>query len=61
MYVSHSEWIEEEIAMAEHFGKPIIGVRPNGNKRLPAVVKEAADEIVGWRQLPIVNAIAKHG
>ncbi|WP_201740247.1 TIR domain-containing protein [Salinigranum halophilum] len=61
MYVSHSEWIEEEIAMAEHFGKPIIGVRPNGNKRLPAAVKEAADEIVGWRQQPIVNAIAKHG
>ena len=61
MYVSHSEWIEEEIAMAEHFGKPIIGVRPNGNERLPAAVKEAADEIVGWRQQPIVNAIAKHG
>ena len=61
MYVSHSEWIEEEIEMAEHFEKPIIGVRPNGNERLPAVVTEAADEIVGWRQQSIVNAIAKHG
>lgn len=61
MYVSHSEWIEEEIEMANHFEKPIIGVRPNGNERLPAVVKEEADEIVGWRQQSIVNAIAKHG
>ncbi len=60
MYVSHSEWIEEEIEMADHFEKPIIGVRPNGNERLPAVVKEEADEIVGWRQKSIVNAIAKH-
>lgn len=60
MYVSHSEWIEEEIEMADHFEKPIIGVRPNGNERLPAVVKDEADEIVGWRQKSIVNAIAKH-
>ena len=60
MYVSHSEWIEEEIEMADHFEKPIIGVRPNGNERLPAVVKEEADEIVGWRQKSIVDAIAKH-
>ncbi|UHQ99290.1 TIR domain-containing protein (plasmid) [Natrinema zhouii] len=61
MYVSHSEWIEEEIEIADHFEKPIIGVRPNGNERLPAVVTEAADEIVGWRQQSIVDAIAKHG
>jgi hypothetical protein len=61
MYVSYSEWIEEEIEMAEHFEKPIIGVRPHGNEQLPAVVSETADEIVGWRQQSIVNAIAKHG
>jgi len=61
MYVSHSEWIEEEIEIAEHFEKPIIGVQPNGNERLPASVSEAADEIVGWRQRSIVNAVAKHG
>ncbi|MFC7130556.1 TIR domain-containing protein [Haloferax chudinovii] len=61
MYVSHSEWIEEEIEMAEHFDKPIIGVRPNGNQRIPASVQEAAVDIVGWRQKSIVNAIAKHG
>ena len=61
MYVSYSEWIEEEIEMAEHFEKPIIGVRPHGNEQLPAAVTETADEIVGWRQQSIVNAIAKHG
>ncbi|ELY58309.1 hypothetical protein C493_07029 [Natronolimnohabitans innermongolicus JCM 12255] len=61
MYVSHSEWIEEEIEMAKHFEKPIIGVQPNGNERLPVSVRDAADEIVGWRQRSIVNAIAKHG
>ncbi|QFU84570.1 TIR domain-containing protein (plasmid) [Natronorubrum aibiense] len=61
MYVSYSEWIEEEIEMAKHFQKPVIGVQPNGNERLPASVRAAADEIVGWRQRSIVNAIAKHG
>lgn len=60
MYVSHSEWIEEEIEMAKHFEKPIIGVQPYGNERLPKSVKDAADEVVGWRQQSIVNAIAKY-
>ena len=60
MYVSHSTWIEEEIKMAEHFDKPIIGVKPRGNERLPSSVREAADETVGWQQRSIVDAIAKH-
>lgn len=61
MYVSHSEWIEEEIEIAQHFEKPIIGVQPHGNERLPKSVRNAADEVVGWQQRSIVNAIARHG
>ena len=61
MYVSYSGWIEEEIELAKHFEKPVIGVQPHGNERLPKSVREAADEVVGWRQRSIVNAIARHG
>lgn len=61
MYVPHSTWIEEEIAMATSLDKPIIGVKPHGNERLPKVVREEADELIGWQQRSLVNAIAKHG
>lgn len=61
MYVPHSTWIEEEIEMAVALEKPIIGVKLWGKERLPKLVREEADEIVGWQQRSIVNAIARHG
>lgn len=61
MYGAYSEWIEEELIMAANMDKPIIGIRPEGNKQIPAVVKEYADEIAGWRKASVISAIAEHG
>ncbi len=61
MYVAHSEWINEEIEMAKSLGKPLIGVKPWGSSQTPKVVREEADEMVGWQQRSVLNAIARHG
>ena len=60
VYATYSKWINKEIYLAEEgFSqpKPIIAVRPRGNKRVSLVVKDAADEIVSWNTESIVEAI----
>lgn len=59
IYVSYSDWIQEEIEIAQSMGKPIIGVKPWGQERLPRAVVSAADETVGWSTSSIVSAIRK--
>lgn len=61
MYTNHSEAIQLEINLAESYNKPIIGIRPWGNKRTPRAVKRAAKEMVGWNTSSIVNAVRRHG
>lgn len=61
VYASHSKWIQKEIDIALEYGKPIIAVEPWGSQKTSQVVKDNADEIVGWNGLSIVNAIKKHG
>lgn len=58
MYCSYRGWIQTEIEAAKQFGKPIVAVRPCGQERLPAVIREA-DEQVGWRTASIVGAIQR--
>lgn len=60
MYASHSNWIETEINIAQKYGKPIIGIRPWGQERVPIVVQNAADEMVGWNTSTIVDAIRRN-
>lgn len=57
MYVSYSDWIQYEIEKAYEMGKYIIGVKPWGNERLPQIVQDKADVIVGWNKDSIINAI----
>lgn len=59
MYAAHSEWIEEEIALAARYSKPIIGVVPWGAQRTPAIVETAAREMVRWNTDKIVSAIRR--
>ena len=35
MYGSFSPWIQSEIEAAQENGKPILGVEPNGQQRVP--------------------------
>ncbi len=57
MYAHYSGWINYEIKVAKSYGKKIIGVRPWGSERMPVVVQEASDVIVGWQMQSIANAI----
>lgn len=57
MYVSYSKWINYEIDTAIEMGKPIIGVRPWGQEKVPAGVSENADVMVGWNSSSVVQAI----
>ncbi len=57
MYVSYSEWIDYEIDTAIELGKPIIGVKPRGQERIPSKVSENADVMVGWSSNSVVQAI----
>ena len=60
MYVTHSKWINEEIRIAQHYKKPIIGIYPRGHQNMPLVIQEAAVELVGWNTGSIVAAIRQH-
>ena len=57
MYVSYSDWIKYEIEKACEMGKYIIGVRPWGNAKLPKIVQDKANIIVGWNKDSIIEAI----
>lgn len=57
MYVAYSEWIDYEIDTALALGKPIIGVRPWGQEKVPKKVTDNADIIVGWNSKSVVEAV----
>lgn len=57
MYATYSDWINKEIGIANEYGKPILGVKPWGQERIPQIVQDNADKIVGWNTDSIVNAI----
>lgn len=57
MYVSYSEWIDYEIDTAIELGKPVIGVKPWGQERIPSKVQDNADVMVGWNSASVVQAV----
>ena len=57
MYVDYSKWINYEIDTAIEMGKPIIGVKPWGQERIPVKVSENATVMVGWNSNSVVEAI----
>lgn len=57
MYVSYSDWIDYEIETALEFEKPIIGVKPRGQERIPQKVSNNADVMVGWNSNSVVDAV----
>lgn len=59
MYVAHSDWIQFEIDFADAISKPMIGIRPWGQQRIPSAVTDSVDEMVGWQTTSIVSAIRK--
>ena len=60
MYVDYSEWIDYEMKVAREYGKPIIGVIPWGQQRVPLEVQNMASVMVGWNSPSIVQAVRDH-
>lgn len=60
MYVNHRKWIQEEIEIAKKYNKPIIGIVPWGQERVPTEVQNVAIEMVNWNTSSIIEAIRKH-
>ena len=57
MYVNHSRWINYEIDTAIEMGKPIIGVKPWSQERVPTKISENANVMAGWNSSSVVQAI----
>lgn len=57
MYTTYRQWIQTEINIAEELNKPILGVIPWGQERIPREVQDVADEMVGWNTSTIIDAI----
>ena len=64
VYATYSKWINVEIDIAEEGfqnPKPILAIEPWGSERTSSVVKDSADEIVGWNTESVVAAIRRLG
>jgi len=64
VYATYSKWIREEVDIAKNgfiYPKPILAIKPRGNKQLSTVVANAADEIAAWSSDSIVSKIRALG
>lgn len=60
MYGTYSHWMQYEIDESRRMGKPIIGIYPWGQERVPQYVLQNATEMVHWNTSSIVSAIRRH-
>lgn len=60
MYVNSHDWVQREIALAQGYNKPMIGIKPWGNQRIPQLLQEVCNTIVGWNTDSIVTAIRQY-
>lgn len=60
MYVADPKWITAEIELAQTFETPIIGLELRDGQPVPALVEDAAEQIVPWDTTAIVDAIRRH-
>ena len=57
VYSSYSKWINEEITIANQYGKPIIAIEPWAAINTSQVAKINAHKTVRWQGKSIVRAI----
>ena len=60
MYTNYSNWIGFEMDYADEKSKPMIGVVPWGQTRIPQEVQSRVKEMVRWNTDSFVSAIRKH-
>ena len=59
MYVAYREWIQYEIDEAIRMDKPIIGLIPRGQERIPQYVIDSEATMVHWNSDSLIGAIRK--
>jgi hypothetical protein len=57
MYAAHNYWIQTEIDITKAYRKPIVGLIPLRQERIPLAVQQAANELAAWRTDSVVDAI----
>lgn len=57
MYTSYSKWINYEINEARRMNKPIIGIKPWGNERVPVKIQEDSTALVNWNSNSLISAV----
>lgn len=57
MYAAYSDWMQAEIDIAKNLPRPLIGIKPWGNKQYPSSVLAATKVDVGWNTPTIVQEI----
>ena len=57
MYAAYREWIQKEIDISNDFYKPVIGIIPRGQERIPIEVQAIAKDMVRWNTDSIISAI----
>ncbi len=60
MYYNNRDWMQTEIDISINKNKPIIAIKPWGNKIMPTEVSNVADVIVGWNTSSIIDAIRNY-
>lgn len=60
VYSTYSKWINKEIEISKQiYSKPVIAIEPWGAEKTSKVVKDAADAVVRWNSVSVVEAIRK--
>ncbi len=57
MYAAYHDWIRAEVDIAVRLGKPVIGIKPWGQERLPQEIVLKCNKIVGWNGPSIIDSI----
>lgn len=60
MYATYSKWIDFEIDTAIELNKPIIGVRPWGQERIPTKIQDNSTTLVGWNSKSVIDAVRNY-
>ncbi|WP_422446028.1 TIR domain-containing protein [Thermoanaerobacterium sp. DL9XJH110] len=60
MYAAYREWMQYEIDTAQKYYKPIIGIVPWGQERIPSEVQKVSLEMVRWNTDSIISAIRRY-
>lgn len=50
----------KEIDIASEYNKPIVGIKPWGQQKVPTAVQNVAKTMVGWNTDSIIKAIREY-